>query len=331
MTSWRSEVRVPSRPLTGFDSSLANGAARCLLVVFLSLLLLALWSGCETAPGETIVLTITARAARATDPPATASAPAPAVVPKAVSPAAPSAAPPVVMDGRPGRIVEVVDGDTLRVELDGEIVSVRLIGIDAPELDDRAGQSELADQAHAALEALLAGASIEMMVDAEPRQSPGDRLLRHALRDGVNVAQELARQGWARALERPPNLLYRAPIAAAVAEARRNRRGIWAAATDGLTLAVDKEGEIVTLHNASSESIDLTGWWLVSLRGGQAFRFPGGTVIGPGARLRVTSGERAGKLQFGARNVWNNQQRDSAELRRPDGRVASYWDDPDPT
>ena len=233
------------------------------------------------------------------------------------------------LDGREAKVVEVIDGDTFKVELDGTIETIRLIGIDAPELTDAAGQRGLAARARDVLGELLAAGPVELVADIEEQQ--GERLLRHALRDdGFNLAEALARDGWARALARPPNLAYEEAIATAVAEARAAGRGMWVRPPTGLTLQVDKIDEVVRLRNASEDPVDLSGWWLVSLRGQQAFRFPSGSVLPPGEELTVASGEAEGDLRFGDQNVWNNAHQDSAELRMPDGRVAVYWDDPGP-
>jgi hypothetical protein len=98
----------------------------------------------------------------------------------------------------------------------------------------------------------------------------------------------------------------------------------------GLEIEVDKSAEVATLRNTSGAAVDLSDWWLVSVRGAQVFRFPPGQGLAPGAELRVAAGEAAGELRFGDRNVWNNVRQDPAELRRPDGRVAATWEDPDP-
>ena len=327
---------------------------------------------CAEPPGETVVLTITARprvatsAAVSTDtgrPPAgpvlaepppeavdtrgrsaspptrTPSKPMVIEVPTAaeggaiaqatnpVTPA-PTAPPTIALDGRPGRLLEVMDGDTLRIEVAGVKSVVRLIGFDTPELDDPAGQAALAVRAREELRRLLADGSVELVSDVELREPGGGRLLRHALRNGESVGVRLARMGLARALPREPNLAYREAIDAAVAEARKAGRGMWAPLA-GLEIEVDKSGEVATLRNTSDAVVDLSDWWLVSVRGAQAFRFPPGQALAPGEELRVAAGEAPGDLRFGDRNVWNNSQQDPAELRRPDGRVAATWEDSD--
>ena len=50
------------------------------------------------------------------------------------------------VDGVPGRLGRVVDGDTFTVDTPSGEVTIRILGIDAPEFDD-VGQRDLADQA----------------------------------------------------------------------------------------------------------------------------------------------------------------------------------------
>ena len=136
-------------------------------------------------------------------------------------------------------------------------------------------------------------------------------------------------RAWARALPVAPNLAEREAIDRAVAAARAANVGIWALNSASVALSVDKIQEIVTLTNTGPGPLDVSGWWLVSLRGKQGFRFPPGTTIGPGETLRVVSGQASGAHRFQQRNVWNNSDPDPAELRRLDGRIVAVWDDPE--
>lgn len=232
------------------------------------------------------------------------------------------------MDGAPGLLASVIDGDTFTVATRSEEVTVRIIGIDAPDADDE-GQRDLADQARVALRALIGAGPLRLVADAEPADA-GGRRLRHVYRADRLLAAELARQGWARALPVSPNLAQRDAIRRAVAEARAAGRGIWTLGTDSISLTVDKVREVATLTNTGQAPLDIAGWRLVSLRGGQAYQFPPQTTIAAGDTLRVMSGQASGAHRFAQRNVWNNASPDPAELRRADGRIAALWEDPPP-
>ena len=232
------------------------------------------------------------------------------------------------VDGVSGRLLAVIDGDTFTVAIPSGEVTVRILGIDAPEFND-VGQRDLAEKARTALRDLLENGPLRLVADAEPLDA-GGRLLRHVHQANRLLAAELARQGWVRVLPIAPNVAQRVVIARAVAEARAADRGMWALGGVGVALSVDKVAEVVTLTNTGPAPVDIGGWWLVSLRGKQSYRFPPLTTVAPGKTVRVVSAGGSGTHRFQQRNVWNNTSRDPAELRRIDGRIVAVWDDPGP-
>ncbi len=223
--------------------------------------------------------------------------------------------------------MRVIDGDTLVVRLQGAEHTVRLLGIDAPELSDKGGQATLAEQASAALTALAGDDAVTLIAGSEPHDD-GGRWLRHVARGDLVFSVELARQGWVRAHEYTPNTLLFGAIADAQRAAREAARGLWAPPVPGLAMVVDKVAETVVIANNGGAPVDLSGWRVASLRGPQSIELPAGTVLQPGTTLTVASGSSQGDVAFGQRHVWHNELPDSAELRRPDGRTALYWDDP---
>lgn len=136
--------------------------------------------------------------------------------------------------GPPGRarVIRIVDGDTLHVDLGGTDTTVRLIGIDTPETHGRGGLREcFGQEATRRLEGLLGkGAAVTVVRDAEPRDRYG-RLLAYVYRasDGLFVNLAMARDGYAVALTIPPNVAHADEFVAAAAAARRANRGLWSA------------------------------------------------------------------------------------------------------
>jgi len=126
-------------------------------------------------------------------------------------------------------IEDVVDGDTVDVDLDGRDERIRLIGIDTPETKDQDSPVECYGPEATALTELLIppGTIVRLERDAEARDDYG-RLLAYVHRsDGLFVNLELARQGAATVLSIRPNTAYADVIANAVQEARRAGRGLW--------------------------------------------------------------------------------------------------------
>jgi micrococcal nuclease len=132
---------------------------------------------------------------------------------------------------REGRVVRVVDGDTIHVRVDGRDERVRYIGIDTPE--DVKPDTPVQCYARAAAAAngrLVGGREVRLVFDAEPRDRYG-RLLAYVFRgdDGLFVNAELVRDGFARTLTIPPNVRYARRFAGLVTQARRAGRGLWRA------------------------------------------------------------------------------------------------------
>jgi micrococcal nuclease len=130
------------------------------------------------------------------------------------------------------RVVKVVDGDTIEVELGGRTENVRLLGIDTPETKDprKPVQCFGAEASAHTAELLPPGTEVRLVPDVE-RRDRYDRVLAYVYRvsDGLFVNLELARDGYADLLTYPPNVAHTAELSAAVAEARREQRGLWQA------------------------------------------------------------------------------------------------------
>ena len=144
-------------------------------------------------------------------------------------------------------VATVVDGDTLR--LDGE--RVRLLNIDAPELDQTCQDVQGADwgcgrSARAALQALIAGRHVSCAPQGRDRYG---RLLAHCRVAGTDIAQAIVGQGLA---------VAEGGYFGEEAGARTARRGIWAG--DFITPAQwrRQHGE----GSGETGLIDLIGNWL---------------------------------------------------------------------
>ena len=134
---------------------------------------------------------------------------------------------------RPGdqvraRVLEVIDGDTITVALDGEADDVRYIGIDTPEVDPSIGVECFGHRASDRNEELVGGERVRLVFDDELRDRYG-RLLAYVYVGERFINAELVRGGFARTLTIEPNtdragLFDRLEQAAGVAG-----RGLWSA------------------------------------------------------------------------------------------------------
>jgi micrococcal nuclease len=129
------------------------------------------------------------------------------------------------------QVLRVVDGDTIRVRLDGRTERVRYIGVDTPESVKPGTPVQcFAKRASAANAALVAGRSVRLVADVEQRDRYG-RLLAYVYRepDGAFVNAQLVRDGYARPLTIAPNVAHAGELGRLARAARRSGRGLWSA------------------------------------------------------------------------------------------------------
>lgn len=119
------------------------------------------------------------------------------------------------------RVVAINDGDTIEVEIDGQVRKVRYLGIDCPETD-----CEMGIAATEFNRALVEGEMVELVKDISETDEH-DRLLRYVYVGGVLVNAELVEQGYARAVVLSPDLAHTDEFLLLEQEARLAGRGIW--------------------------------------------------------------------------------------------------------
>lgn len=123
------------------------------------------------------------------------------------------------------KVLEVHDGDTISVLLNGKREKVRLIGIDAPELDQR----PWGNKAKAYLIGLLKASKwkVSLEYDLEKRDKHGRLLCYVWLSDRRMLNLQMLKDGYAMLFTVPPNIRYISEFRKAQLEARRKKVGIW--------------------------------------------------------------------------------------------------------
>jgi micrococcal nuclease len=125
-------------------------------------------------------------------------------------------------------LVEVVDGDEIRVKIGAQTrtVSVRYLGIDAPE--PAQGTRCFSKEAREFNQSVLQG-TLRLEKDRSNRDQFG-RLLRYVfLADGRMVNEEMLKLGLARLKNYPADRRYQARFKQAADDARKNEIGLWGA------------------------------------------------------------------------------------------------------
>jgi micrococcal nuclease len=133
-----------------------------------------------------------------------------------------------------GTVVSVADGDTFHVDLPGGEETVRVIGIDTPEIaHEERPAACYGSEAAAWVRARLDGRRVRLVRGAEPVDRFGRSLARVRVLDGPLAGHDLSRavaeNGLARPLPIEPNTGDAAAIAELVRRARAARLGLWGA------------------------------------------------------------------------------------------------------
>lgn len=220
-------------------------------------------------------------------------------------------------DGITATVLEVVDGDSLTVQIAGASVDVRLLGIDAPEVN---GGECFATEARSRLRGLV-GDQVVLVGDDTDQYG---RLLAYAYSGSTNVNLVMISEGAATALTVTHPLL--SDFVASEEDAVARSIGLWnpascgSTATDTVSIwAIQSDapgrddenpnGEWVVI-TASAET-DLTGWTIRDESTVHTYEFPDGFVIRTGEFIRVLSGcgaDVGDVLHWCADGpVWNNQ------------------------
>jgi micrococcal nuclease len=129
----------------------------------------------------------------------------------------------------PYRVVRVVDGDTVILEIDGSRERVRLIGIDTPESVHPDPEKNVPYGAVAAdyTTSMLEGRVVELELDVQERDRYG-RLLAYVFLDGDMVNAGLLMEGHATVTTYPPNVKYVEWFVQLQEQAREAGKGLWA-------------------------------------------------------------------------------------------------------
>lgn len=124
-----------------------------------------------------------------------------------------------------GRVIKVIDGDTIEVEINGASFKVRYIGIDAPESTTQIDY--FGKEAAARNQVLVDGREVTLIKDVSETDRY-NRLLRYVMVGEVFVNYELVRGGYANAFRYPPDVACAEVFRLAERQAREEGLGLWA-------------------------------------------------------------------------------------------------------
>jgi micrococcal nuclease len=126
-----------------------------------------------------------------------------------------------------GRVVRVVDGDTILVQVEGRVEKVRYIGVNTPEVHHPIrGEEPGGREATAVNRDLVGGKQVRLELDIQVRDRYG-RLLAYVWAGELMINAELVRRGYAQVMTIPPNVRYQELLLKLQREARQAGRGLW--------------------------------------------------------------------------------------------------------
>lgn len=214
------------------------------------------------------------------------------------------------------RVEEVIDSDTILVEMDDEEEVVKFTGIDVPhpERPHRPGEC-FGEEAFKYIQELISGEEVWLKFDIAKRDQLG-HLLAYVFTASESAEPEknmvnakMLAQGYAELAFTTPNRQYELLFIELQKKARESGRGLWCeckglncfaneSSLQGISITqiqYRKPDEIVTIKNESNKHVDISGWEIQSLnvRGEQIqakAKFPKGCLFPPRGMLRVHSG-----------------------------------------
>lgn len=126
------------------------------------------------------------------------------------------------------KVIRAIDGDTLLVSMEGQEVSVRLIGVDAPESVHPETEKNMPEGEQAAqwMKSYISGKSVSLEYDQERIDQYG-RTLAYVYADDTLLEDLLLENGLARTLTMEPNTRYQIHFEQLEKEARSSGAGFW--------------------------------------------------------------------------------------------------------
>lgn len=137
----------------------------------------------------------------------------------------------------PAIVTRVVDGDTVRVDIEGVEYRVRYIGIDTPEtVDPRRPIGCFGKEASERNRQLVEGKTVGLEKDISETDD-FDRLLRYVWVGDLMINAALVEEGYALASTYPPDVKYADDFASLQAKARESESGLWGPACEGTAVS----------------------------------------------------------------------------------------------
>ncbi len=128
------------------------------------------------------------------------------------------------------RVTDVIDGDTFIANIDGESITVRMLGIDTPEtVDPRKPEQCYGKEASMQTKSLIGGKSVKLVLDIDREKSDKyGRLLSYVYgENNLFINEFLVREGFAREYTFGKVYDHQQAFRSAQKEAESTSKGLW--------------------------------------------------------------------------------------------------------
>lgn len=161
------------------------------------------------------------------------------------------------------KVISVIDGDTIKVDIDGKTVTLRLIGMDTPEtVDPRKPVQCFAVEASNKAKEILHGRNVRLEVDnTQSERDKYGRLLRYVfLEDGTFYNKLMIAEGYAHEYTYQNNpYKYQADFREAAKNAREDGKGLWNSKTCSGNTTQSAKTEETSSSKSTQINQDTTG------------------------------------------------------------------------
>ncbi|MBW6442001.1 thermonuclease family protein [Patescibacteria group bacterium] len=125
------------------------------------------------------------------------------------------------------KVLSVTDGDTFRIDYEGKSTSVRMIGIDTPEVNHPSKPVQcFGEEASQRTKDLLLDKEVVLEQDVSKTDRYG-RILAYVWLNGEMINEKLVKEGFAFSTPYPPDVKYQDILDKAEEYARNNSLGLW--------------------------------------------------------------------------------------------------------
>ena len=175
------------------------------------------------------------------------------------------------------RVESVVDGDTIKINYNGSLTSVRIIGVDTPEtVDPRTTIECFGVEASDYLKQKIGGKTIRIAADTtQADRDKYNRLLRYIYLDGEDIGLSIIANGYGHEYTYNTPYVHQTVYKKAQSEAESNNKGLWAPNACNNDSAVEKPTTSPSVAKPVQNQNDCNIKGNISWSGEKIYHLPG--------------------------------------------------------